>query len=143
MAESGPRLVLIPPRNLLTEEQFQLGIELCKDETTITDGTGFSNKDKWERIIDTFRIDKQHHTIFSDLDVIDILRRDQGKLCEAASHMCDLRCQWLTKMLEKFPQSAPHWHYWYVLNRQWQIPLRERARMHYLSEALKQQARLH
>lgn len=143
MADPRPTMIMVPPRNLLTEEQFQIGLALCKDEKTITDGTGYTNKDKWDKITDIFRIDKTHHSIFSDLDLIDVLRRDQGLLCEAAAYMCDLRCQWLLKMLEQHPQGVVHWHRWYVLNRQWQIPLRERARMHYLSEALKQHARLH
>lgn len=142
MADSQS-LVLIPPKNLLTEEQFQIGVELTKDDKIISDVSGLTNKDKWERLVDTFRIDPNQHTIFSELDVVDIMRRDNGKMCEAAAFMCDLRCQWLAKMIDKYPVGVVHWHRWYVMNRQWLVPLRERARMHYLGEALKHHARLH
>jgi len=129
----------MPPRDALTEEHVQLAALICEDEKTISDGAGYHNKHKWERVKEVFKADKA--TIFSDINYQDWFHKDDPRTCEAASFMADLRVQWLTKMLEDYPASFGL-HNFYLVNQQWYVRLRERARMHVLGELIKRHGKL-
>jgi len=114
------------------EHQAQVALRLLEDERRVTDDTGMTNADKWDRVVAVFKAEKA--TLFSKIDLMEIYSDDEHRTAEAAAHICDLRAQFFEIMLMEQPTN-PLYHELYVQNRQWQVRLRERARLHGFAEA--------
>lgn len=130
---------MMPPKEALTEEQIGWAANVCDDDKIITGDSILNNKQKWNRVKEVFKADKA--SLFSDIDYRDWFSKDDPRTCEAAAFFADLRAQWLAKMLDGNPTN-PYLHRWYLLNKQWQVRLRERARMHVMGELIKRHGKL-
>ena len=118
----------------VSEQHLQVGTSICADEKTVTDSTGLSNKEKWNKVEEIFKTDKA--TIFASIDYEGIYHEDQARNCEGAAYVAELRAQFFSKMLSMEPSNRQY-HALYLQNRVWQVRLRERANMDVFVEVAK------
>lgn len=131
--------IYMPPNP--TEKQIQMALSLCADENTVSDESGMSNRDKWEKVMDIFDTNSKA-TLFSQIDFLQTYMTDDARLCEGAMHICDLRRQYLRRLLSETPND-PVLHVCWTNNTQAHVPLRERVRLGLWQQAARKVTKAH
>lgn len=141
MAEDAPTLITLYMPVNPTEREVSMAEALCDDENVVDD-QGMSNKDKWERVLEVFRANNA--TLFSQIDFTETYMTDDSRRCEAAYFICDLRRQFLRKLMQETGRAD--WmllHICYVNTMQAHKPLYERVRLDLWQRAAKVVSKAH
>lgn len=107
-------------------------MKLCEDDTTFSDSSGLSNKDKWGCITAVFQCPDCN--LFYDFSFDEVYETDHPTLAEAAWYVADLRAQFYQQTLEESPMDT-YAHSEFILNRQWSTRFRERVALHQIAAA--------
>lgn len=119
---------------MASEDEMAMAENICRDETTFSDRSGLSNKQKWSAVVQVF--DCADCSLFTEISFEEVYHGDDALKCTAAAHIADLRVQYLYRMLVKDPADGMA-HMLYIRNRQWQARLMARLDLSYVQEALR------
>lgn len=111
---------------LVTPEDLDVSAKICSDDKTFSDGTGISNRAKWDFAMAVFEC--ADCTLFSHVSFEEVYELDDPLKAEAASFIADLRAQFFQRRLSQYPASLED-HNFYIRNRQWQARFAARVQL--------------